>query len=254
MSPSANTRRLREFINKYRVPVNKTTLKRYKEGSYGIIYNTGNGRLVKFSKTNGYNLNASRREYNITRRVGELLPNYVPKIYGNFYGNNKSSLFIMEKLNAVPLGEYLQTKTGKEQSKVLEKVNNRIHSLSAVVNHGNLHENNVLVTPNGTIKIINFGESQLLSNHTMERPTPRVSQRTSSSLRKVFHNIGKFIKNKNTLHSENKNLFTTLFKVRRPHSVSKEKLLKNILLKERSSKSTRVGKSLKSRVQKLIKS
>ena len=251
MSPSANTRRLHEFINKYRVPVNKTTLKPYKEGSYGIIYNTGNGRLVKFSKTNGYNLNAFRREYNITRRVGELLPNYVPKIYGNFYGNNKSSLFIMEKLNAMPLGEYLQTKTRKEQSKVLEKVNNRIHSLSAVVNHGNLHENNVLVTTNGTIKIINFGESELLSNRTMKRQTPR---RTSNSLRRVLQNIGKFIENKNTLHSENKNLFTTLFKVRPPHSVNNEKLLKNILLKERSNKSTRVSESLKSRVHKLIKS
>jgi RIO-like serine/threonine protein kinase len=254
MSPGANTRRLHKFINKYRVPVNKTTLKPYKEGSYGIIYNTGNGRLVKFSKTNGYNLNASKREYNITRRVGELLPNYVPKIYGNFYGNNKSSLFIMEKLNAMPLGEYLKTKTKKEQTKVLEKVNNRIHSLSAVVNHGNLHENNVLVTTNGTIKIINFGESKLLSNHTMKRQTSSVSRRTSSSLRRVLQNIGKFIKNKNTLHSENKNLFTTLFKVRPPHSVNNEKLLKNIRLKERSNKSTRVSESLKSRIHKLIKS
>lgn len=114
---------------------------------------------------------------NISMDVSKLIPEYVPKIYLKYETNNYIAL-VMEKINGTTLGEYLSSKPNSDINitfKIISSLCNSVFALhDAKYIHGDLHGNNIMIYNNYEIKLIDFGQANLIDSICASDRSPNI--------------------------------------------------------------------------------
>lgn len=99
--------------------------------------------------------------------VSKLIPNYVPKIHLKYVTNDYIAL-VMERINGISLNEYLALKRNymiDTSYKIVISLHEAViafHDSGYI--HGDLHGNNIIIYDDYKVKLIDFGESDLVNS------------------------------------------------------------------------------------------
>lgn len=105
------------------------------------------------------------REAKIHQHLGHTIPDIVPELY-LAYAHPKQPLHItvMERVVGKPLSDVRVT------PELYERVRDAVMRLwKAGIAHGDLHDGNMLVRPDGSVVIIDFGMSEHLPDHLVKK-------------------------------------------------------------------------------------
>ena len=112
-------------------------------------------------------LNTILQICDISVKVSDLIPNYVPKIYLRYENDNYIAL-VMEKINGIMLNDYLTSKRNDNINIITKLVVSFYEAVFALHNsgyiHGDLHGNNIIITDDYKVKLIDFGQSDLVDS------------------------------------------------------------------------------------------
>ena len=114
----------------------------------------------------------------ISMKVSDLIPDYVPKIYLKYETKDYIAL-VMEKVNGITLSEYLTSKQNHNIDIVTKLVTSLYEAVTALHNsgyvHDDLHGNNIIITDKHKIKLIDFGQSDLIDSvSASDENTPKI--------------------------------------------------------------------------------
>jgi predicted Ser/Thr protein kinase len=127
------------------------------QGGQGAVYKYNTNKVVKISrKTNTNKNNRFKHEHYISKKAGNM--NIGPKVYniGNIKANNGQNYlwYTMNLLSGKPIKQIANKQIYKKNA--YNKVK-RLHN--AGISHFNLHEDNIFITNNGRLFIIDYGAS-----------------------------------------------------------------------------------------------
>lgn len=124
-------------------------------GGQGVVHRYNKNKVIKATRSSNKNYRVER-EYLIGKKAGNL--GVGPKIYNS--GRNGNFLwYTMNYLNGVPL------KSVRNKSVYKNAVINKVKKLhNAGIAHLDLHEDNIFITRNGRVYIIDYGASRMTPN------------------------------------------------------------------------------------------
>ena len=144
-------------------------------GAYGSVYDLGNGVAFKTSTDRAEINQEWKTIVSIYEKLGSKCKSYIPKpisigIIGSYSIGYIRYGYSMELIKGITLRKFMSKRTSLEKKeKVLKEVRKAFRCLwRAGFVHGDAHMNNILVTPDEHIKIIDFGftlETTPLSNN-----------------------------------------------------------------------------------------
>lgn len=105
------------------------------------------------------------RESKIHQHLGNVIPDIVPALYLAYaHPNEPLHITVMERVVGSPLSEVRVT------PELYERVREAVMRLwKAGIAHGDLHDGNMLVRPDGSVVIIDFGMSEHLPDHIVKK-------------------------------------------------------------------------------------
>lgn len=116
----------------------------------------------------------------ISMKVSKLIPNYVPEIYLRYETNYYIAL-VMDRINGITLNEYLESRqnyTINISSKIVISLYEAVFAFhNGGYIHGDLHGNNIIIHDDYKVKLIDFGESDLVgSMSASDENIPKIYQ------------------------------------------------------------------------------
>lgn len=156
-------------------------LKYLKSHEYGNVYSSDSTIIKVFYYTDDeYDNKEIEKICSITIELSKLIPEYVPTIYLKHETQQYVAL-IMEKIEAVTLYKYIVDKRSHNIRNVSRIVQLLLKSVTALHKagyvHFDLHGNNILITNDHNVKLIDFSESDTI-NAVQEGDgvTPKIHQ------------------------------------------------------------------------------
>ena len=109
-------------------------------------------------------LKDSIRENSAHIALQKVAPALVPRFYFSGSLGARYYVTVMEKVDGVTLEEYTKQHGGNVSMEIFNRVKHAVATvLHAGIVHGDLHDNNIMITPRGDVKIIDFGFAVQLS-------------------------------------------------------------------------------------------
>lgn len=102
----------------------------------------------------------------ISINASKIIPEYVPKIYLKYKTKDYIAL-IMERINGITLNEYLKLNLNNNNIKSIGEIVSSLYTTVLALHnigytHGDLHGNNIIIYDNNKVKLIDFGQSELV--------------------------------------------------------------------------------------------
>jgi len=170
-----------------------------KSGGEGNIYLTLDNKIVKVIPFSGCSIDKCICHYNtrrtehltedtiiastaIAKQLSDKIPKYVPLVYDIIrdkciHGVSYIAL-VMEYINGIICKDFIQNiRKGINSTYTLRRacniITNYITAVTAIQSCGYVHRDlsawNVLILPDDTVKIIDFGQSQILTSYNLDR-------------------------------------------------------------------------------------
>jgi serine/threonine protein kinase len=143
-------------------------LKLYHSSHEGELYTTDDKSIIiKVYYLDDPDFNSIIKIVDISMNVSKLIPEYVPEIYLKYETKDYIAL-VMERINGITLSEYLSSKRNDNISIIAKLVISLYEAALALHNsgytHGDLHGNNIIIHNDHKIKLIDFGQSNLVNS------------------------------------------------------------------------------------------
>ena len=130
-------------------------MKKIGSGKNANIFLTEDFKILKKGKRGHPALNGMPREADIQRKAHEL--GVAPKVYAN-----TQNTITMEYIDGLTLLKYIGNKSEVERKRLYAQIRQKVDLLyDNNINHRDLNYNNILVTEEGRIYIIDYGYSKI---------------------------------------------------------------------------------------------